>query len=186
MTAGSSGNGTARWHRYLLYGVAAAGSGLVAGWLLGKVAVGDVLYGAATTSEIPSSFAELSGNPDSVTTDSQPLAPRCIGCADGAAAAARLRHARYDRRGDAYRALDPVAIEYPVPTAGEADGLYAEADGPASDPLANAGAADTSTTVSVRNVGNSRMVILSGDSVPAVPTPQPVAVALPAAKPQTK
>lgn len=186
MTGQARGHRTARWQRYLVYGVVAAGLGLGAGWLLGQVAVGDGLYSAATPGEIPSSFAELSGNPDSVTTDSQPLVPRCSGCADGAVAAARLRHARYDRRGDDYRALDPVAIEYPVPTAGEADDLHREVNGPARDPFANAGAADTSTTVSERNVGNSRMVILSGDSVPAVPPPQPIAVALPSAKPQTK
>jgi len=146
--------------------------------LLGQLAVGEGLYRAAG-GEIRSSFAELSGNPEAIAPDPTPVPVPCPGCADARAAAERLRWARYDRAGDEFRSIEPVELAYPP--------IYEPLDDYGAEPIPGYPAPPVTRTKRtvpprVEQVGNSRLVTLPADSVPAAPEP-PIAIRIPSAPP---
>lgn len=151
---------------------------MAGGWLLGQLAVGEGLYRAAQ-GEIRSSFAELSGNPEAIVPDPASAPMPCPGCADARAAAERLRSARYDRAGDEFRSIEPVELAYPP--------IYESPDDHDTEPIGDypappAARMSRDRAPHARQIGNSRLVTLPADSVPAAPEP-PIAIPIPPTPP---
>jgi len=84
-----------------------AGLGAIGGLLLGQMATGGMNGG----NDDGASYAELTGNPDALRVETQPVVP-CDGCGEGYGSGMRAKFAREDRMDGEFRELGAVAIDY--------------------------------------------------------------------------